>query len=414
MNPLISLEGKPVQLGASVRQGANALTAFDNVVENRQTQPMRMRQMEATATGTEQDVQMKESILKLRDSAMAAQPVLERLKAGDIQGAANAMRQRGAQRQSQGGDGSTAMQGAEDLMSGDPARIQGVSDSLAGLMRQAQQFGAMETPAAPQGYSNPSTDAQGRRWGTSPTTGNYEQIPGTEGVSFAKPAPVTNTNINVEAAGAGLTEEQKQLAKLRVGYFGKLQDAANNSFDQNSTLDQLSNIDVSTGWGSETKANLAGVANSIFGAGTGDDLLNTNATAMQSFRALSKKMQAAELNKAKGPQTEGDAKRIADTLAGMQNEKNANTFLINSLRATNNRQIEQYEFYQSVLQETGSLESAESKWVGYKRKTPMVSDSVRDKETGLPMFFDSFRQKVLERNPSATREQVINAWRELQ
>jgi hypothetical protein len=144
MNPLISLMGEPVQLGASVRQGANALTAFDNVVENRQTQPMRMRQMEATATGTEQDVQMKESILKLRDSAMAAQPVLERLKAGDIQGAANAMRQRGAQRQSQGGDGSTAMQGAEDLMSGDPARIQGVSDSLAGLMRQAQQFGAME------------------------------------------------------------------------------------------------------------------------------------------------------------------------------------------------------------------------------------------------------------------------------
>jgi hypothetical protein len=187
MNPLISLMGKPVQLGASVQQGANALTAFDNVVENRQTQPMRMRQMEATATGTEQDAQMNASIMKLRNSAMAVQPMMQSIKSGDIQGAANAMRQYGAHMQSQGQDSANPMRGVEDLLSGDPTRIQRIYSELEGVTRQAQQFGAMETPAAPQGYSNPSTDAQGRRWGTSPTTGNYEQIPGTEGVSFAKP-----------------------------------------------------------------------------------------------------------------------------------------------------------------------------------------------------------------------------------
>ena len=131
----------PIDAAGSIQRGANALSSFNNAVQSQQIHQMHMRQMEAETVRLEQDAQMNAFIMRLRDSAMAAQPVLERLKAGDIQGAANAMRQRGAQKQSQGGDGSLAMQGAEDLMSGDPARIQRVTSSLEGLMRQAQQFG---------------------------------------------------------------------------------------------------------------------------------------------------------------------------------------------------------------------------------------------------------------------------------
>ena len=220
-------------------------------------------------------------------------------------------------------------------------------------------------------------------------------------------------SITNEAAEKGLTEEQKALAKSRVGRFESIQEAADNAIDQDEQLAQLENIDISTGFGVEARGALASVVNAVFGAGTGEILTNTNLPALQAFRGVSARLVNSELNKAKGPQTEGDAQRAKSTLASLDNEVDANRFLIKSLRATNARKIEQAEFYSQILERDGTLTEADKEWSAFKRKTPMLSASVLDQQTGLPMFFNEFSAKAQAANPSASKEQIINAWREL-
>ena len=220
-------------------------------------------------------------------------------------------------------------------------------------------------------------------------------------------------SITNEAVGKGLTEEQKALAKSRVGRFETIQLAADNAIDQDEQLAQLENIDIDTGFGTEARGALASAVNAVFGDGVGDSLTNTNLPALQAFRGVSARLVNSELNKAKGPQTEGDAQRAKSTLASLANEVDANRFLVKSLRATNARKIEQAAFYESILERDGTLKDADKEWSAFKRKTPMLSATVLDNTTSLPMFFNEFREKTQVANPNATDEQIINAWREL-
>jgi hypothetical protein len=239
--------------------------------------------------------------------------------------------------------------------------------------------------------------------------------PGTQEFRDAVLGNVNKPSVSItnEAVGKGLTEEQKALAKSRVGRFESIQEAADNAIDQDEQLAQLENIDISTGFGVEARGALASAVNAIFGAGTGDSLTNTNLPALQAFRGVSARLVNSELNKAKGPQTEGDAQRAKSTLASLSNEVDANRFLIKSLRATNARKIEQSEFYSEILERDGTLTEADKEWSAFKRKTPMLSASVIDQQSGLPMFFNEFSAKAQAANPDASKEQIINAWREL-
>lgn len=283
-----------------------------------------------------------------------------------------------------------------------------IKSTLTGYVNIGQAIGVLQPPAATKPtHTNFKRGSNGEVLGYNTTTGVYEEVD-SGGAQLAD----TGTKI-VMPSQTGLTQEQKALGNSRVARFEKLQEAADNSIDQDEQLAQMESINISTGFGQEARASLAGVINSIAGPGVGDSFLNTSATLMQSFRAVSKRLQATELNKAKGPQTEGDAKRIMDTIANMGNEPDANKFLVQSLRATNARKIEQARFYESVLEAEGTLKNADRKWTAFKRKTPMLSDAVRDKATGFPMFYKDFAQKAKERNPDATQEQIINAWREL-
>jgi hypothetical protein len=121
----------------------------------------------------------------------------------------------------------------------------------------------------------------------------------------------------------------------------------------------------------------------------------------------------SELNKAKGPQTEGDAKRASSTLASLSNQNQANAFLVKSLRATNARIQEQAEFHTDFFEKNNTLKGVETAWMKFKSKTPMLSANVRDPSTGLPMFFNEFARSFKERNPNATRDDLITTWRKL-
>jgi hypothetical protein len=248
--------------------------------------------------------------------------------------------------------------------------------------------------------------------GYNPATNSFEEIP-SGGIRFKDPGNKTEVSITNEAQNKGMMKEQEVLAGVRVGRFENIQMAADNAIDQDEQLAQLENIDIDTGFGTEVRGTLASVVNAVLGDGIGDALTNTNLSALQAFKGVSARLVNSELNKAKGPQTEGDAQRAKSTLASLTNEVDANKFLVKSLRATNARRIEQAAFYESILERDGTLKDADKEWSAFKRKTPMLSSTVLDQGSGMPMFFNEFAAKAQAANPSASKEQIINAWREL-
>ena len=274
-------------------------------------------------------------------------------------------------------------------------------------LAKATAFGY--TPRNPQPkYTTTKVDANGNLIGINANTGTAGAID-TGGRTFGDGAPVVT--IKNEAEAKGLTEEQKALAASRVKRFEGIQTAADNAITQDEQLSQLENIDVSTGFGTEARGALASAFNGVFGDGVGDQMLDVNLPAIQAFKGVSSRLVNSELNKAKGPQTEGDAKRAASTLANLSNEKVANKFLIQSLRATNARIVEQAEFYQSVFERDGTLKNADKEWLAFKRKTPMLSESWKDPQTGLPMFYRDFKLRAKERFPDITDQEIIQRWR---
>lgn len=222
----------------------------------------------------------------------------------------------------------------------------------------------------------------------------------------------TSISIDNKVSEKGAVKEAEKLSELRVEKLGKYQEEALAAEEQNFALDQLDNIDVKQGLGTEALAQTARVINALGGDGaafTGVDPAN-----VQAYNAVTGKQVLQIMSTQKGPQTDADQARIAKTLPSINNEELANEFNKNSLRALNYRKMELSEFYTNYLEEKGTLKGADQAWSKFKRETPLLSDgSVKNPETGLPMFYHEFEKMTMERNPNATKQQVLNAWREL-
>ncbi len=272
--------------------------------------------------------------------------------------------------------------------------------------RTGQQI-ATVAPAPSAQYTNIRPDKSGALYGTNKQTGQFELIPTPEGVEFGG----SGTSINLDVKGQGT--EVEALAKSRVKRFEGLLESADNAIDQDEQLSQLSQINTETGFGVQARGTLAAAINGIFGEDVGDNFFNVDSSAIQAYNALSNKMVNSELNKAKGPQTEGDAKRARDTIANITNEQQANAFIIASLRATNARKIEQAAFYQNILETEGTLKNADKEWASFKRKTPMLSTTIKHAGSNLPMFYNEFKQQAQAANPTISDQLVIDMWRDL-
>lgn len=222
---------------------------------------------------------------------------------------------------------------------------------------------------------------------------------------------ITNVDARTTIENKGLTAEQEALARNRAGRFDTIMQDAITAEEQNAGLSQLRNIDIETGFGEGTKAGFARVLNA-FGA-DGDQLLGVDTANVQAFNKLTGKLVLNVMSTQKGPQTDADQARIAKTLPNIADEQLAREFNLNSLEALNLRKIEMAGFYEDYLEENETLKGANKAWGEFKRKTPLLSDTVKNKETGLPMFFHEFKRKAIEHNPGATEEQILDAWREL-
>ena len=90
---------------------------------------------------------------------------------------------------------------------------------------------------------------------------------------------------------------------------------------------------------------------------------------------------------------------------------NANSFITDAALAIANRKIEQSAFYEKFLDQEQTLRGADTAWRDFKIKTPMVSDVVKDPETGTPVFFYQFREKMKTKNYDD--QDITEAWRRM-
>lgn len=411
LNANIPLAGRGLDVAGSISNGNTINNQLFNLKQKKAEAPVRNRLLELGATRQEQQIEEADRSVEF-DSVLEGTLGLEAIigespLTTETQGRAlEFLTARKNQIIQRGGNPDSTNDAINLITSGDNA---GVRSGINRVKSVALQTGRLSQPKAEPLFTSTVKTEDGGLLGVNRNTGATAPID-TGGASLASSSPTVN--INNEAEGKGLTEEQKALAKSRVRRLEALQNSALDAVAENEQLQILKDIDVNTGFGEAYKVGAARIFNAL--GVDGEALLDVNVANAQSFNAVAGTLLAQSLAKQKGPQTDQDASRMEKTLANLSNETLANDFILNSTRAINARKIEQAEFYENILEGNGTLKSADKEWAKFKRETPMLSATAVDLETGLPMFFNEFQAKVLERTPQATQEQIINAWRDVQ
>ena len=310
----IALAGQPVDVAGSLQKGLALNEQIENRPRRNQLLDLQQQLLQGQVADQRSQTQARDLETQFKFLIEGAEGLEQILGAeGEVsvpqaQAAMQFLTDRKARVEGFGGIPDDTVAAMEMLQQGD---FDGLRRGINSVKQAGTVLGYIDAP-------KPTTLQQNLiAAGLQPGTPEYQEALLT---SINKPG-VSITN-NPEAKG--LTEEQKALAKSRVGRFEAIQLAADNAIDQDEQLAQLENIDISTGFGTEARGFFASVVNAIFGEGMGDALLNVDLPALQGFRGVSARLVNSELNKAKGPQTEGDAQRAANTLANLSNEVEAN------------------------------------------------------------------------------------------
>lgn len=132
--------------------------------------------------------------------------------------------------------------------------------------------------------------------------------------------------------------------------------------DALTNVQALRSINMNTGWGAEAKANAANVLAGLGVAPTSVEMFAANAQKFQSVamdRLMKKQIEQ------KGTATEGDAKRIGQTYAALQNTPVANDFILDLAQAQANQDQRRAQFYEAALplaQKSGDLTRVDREW----------------------------------------------------
>ncbi len=403
LNPEIPLSAKTPNIG-------DIALDFQRLKMAKEDRERQKKLTDVQTKAAEQKLLDDRNSARLKSLAFAATQVKPFLEKNDIEGARQVLARRKESLKFVGYDSNDTDE-FEKILNQDPAQALTLANST---LQAAQQFGIIK---APDEKFETVTDAKGNPIAQrSTTTGKIIEDPRKSKLltpeELAQQKTIRaagKTDISIDTKGA--TKEAEELGKLRAETLKGIQEKALNAEEQNVGLSQLENIDVKTGFGEEGKGQLARVFNA-FGV-NGNALTGVDPSNIQAFNAVSGKLVLDVMATQKGPQTDKDQERIAKTLPKIQNESLANKFTLNSLKAINFRRMEMRDFYENFLEVNGTLKGADREWAGFKSKTPLLSDNIKNPQTGLPMFFHEFKQKLIERNPGATDQQVINAWREL-
>lgn len=222
-----------------------------------------------------------------------------------------------------------------------------------------------------------------------------------------RPTKIASPLVTVSTSGD--KKESEKLAELRVKRLDEIQQKAIAAEEQLESINQIRSIDLDTGLGVETRGQIAKVFDAL--GGNGKALTGVDPSDVQKFKAVATKQVLDIMATQKGPQTDQDAARIEKAVANLGNTKEANSFIMNSATAIANRKIDQAKFMEGYLEDSGSLKGADNAWRDFKIKTPMVSDVIKDPNSGTPVFYYQFRERMTQRGYS--EPDIIEAWRRM-
>ena len=231
------------------------------------------------------------------------------------------------------------------LVNGKMVPIDGAADTLAKLAA-APEWGKLNPMKAFEAFKmnnavqvEPTTGLPFRVGETTPVIGNPDPS-APQGAGAKLPprqvamTPAQTAAQNNLAKGNDLWREQTLIPIL------KAESAARANNDQLKALD---NIDLKTGFGTESLAALS----SPFAA-LGYTPAEKYTKSVESFRAIVNDQQLVKQMQQAGVQTEGDAKRSMATLAALGNTPAANEFIKDFARATNNAVLAKAQFYSAA------------------------------------------------------------------
>lgn len=141
-------------------------------------------------------------------------------------------------------------------------------------------------------------------------------------------------------------------------------DAGRAATESASNIQSLRNIDLNTGWGTETKAT---AANILAGLGIAPKNAEMFAANVQKFQSVAMDRLMKKQIEQKGTATEGDADRIGQTYVSLRNTSAANDFILDVAQAQANMDARKAAYYEAALpiaqqSKRGDLTEVDRQW----------------------------------------------------
>lgn len=388
IDPRIPLMAQGVDLQQALLGGLRGAAAIQSMQQSAEATPLALEAQRLQNLTAQQK-------LSVQGGALAGQKALQYLRAGDMAGLKNFI---------QGTNLLDEEDRAASMAKIDAGDVRGILEDIGNVTSVAQQMGIFTAPretADTRTSIEKNLEAAGLEPGTPEFRAAVMQ-------QLTKPS---GTQVSIQMPEQrGLTAEAEALGKARAKEYEAIQTEALGASQQRDTLSQLRTLDTRTGFGQQTKADVAGVLNSL--GLNGDQLLNTDVANVQAFNKLSGRLVAAGLAEQKGASTDADMRFFMRTLPSIQDDQRSSKFIVDSLSAQAERKIEKDQFYTNWLEQNqGSLTGAKKAWAEYIGKTPLWKDNVINPQTGLPANYYEWRDRFFELNPGATTEDAQTAWR---
>lgn len=129
---------------------------------------------------------------------------------------------------------------------------------------------------------------------------------------------------------------------------------------------------------------------------------------LQQYKGIANQLVLAEQLKQKGPQTESDAKRIAESFGKTTNIQEANRMIVNYQLAIADREAVLAQIADDHRQRTGKVDGWRDEVRKYVRETPLAGYNPK---SGRLVFWNEYADAIREHNPSMSEEDIMSSWR---
>lgn len=231
------------------------------------------------------------------------------------------------------------------------------------------------------------------------TTGRPRVIPG---VTPRPQKPLVELNTGVKAE----SEANKAYGKAEGEAFSAVLQRGQDAQDKAATLRAMRENPAITGPTQDFRA----AANAFFsdlGVPLSAERVGQISNLAQ-YKSIQNQLVLTEQLKQKGPQTESDAKRIAESFGKTNNIQAANKLILNYQLALADREGLLAEMAEEYRTRTGTIDGWRKELREYVRDTPLAGI---DPQSNRLVFWNEFMDGMKEDNPGMSDDEIMAYWR---